>query len=157
MTTPIPSLAASPKDQSLSVEGVDGEMGVAASPPGHSAEPEPVPVSAASAASTPNAFTTGPWFVVPYGDGDNLVICSDQGGEWRICFMATHGGTDSVWRRIQANARLIAAAPELLEALNHYADQLCEGWCEQSPDCAHFEDCGGCLARRVAFKATGAA
>ena len=61
--------------------------------------------------------TPGPWTVVPYGDGDSLVICSDEGGEWRICFMATHGGTETVWRSIQANARLIAAAPELLAAL----------------------------------------
>jgi hypothetical protein len=66
--------------------------------------------------------TPGPWFVVPYGDGDSLVICPDQGGEWRICFMATHGGTPSVWQAIQANARLIAAAPELVEALSELSD-----------------------------------
>jgi hypothetical protein len=47
------------------------------------------------------------------------------------------------------------ATPELLEALDYYADQLCEGWCEQSPDCAHFDDCGGCLARRTAWRARG--
>lgn len=58
--------------------------------------------------------TPGPWFVVPYGDGDSLVICSDAGGEWRICFMATHGGTASVWDAIQANAQLISTAPDLL-------------------------------------------
>lgn len=61
--------------------------------------------------------TPGPWHVVPYGDGDSLVVCSDEGGEWRICFMATHGGTESVWDAIQANARLIAAAPNTLKAL----------------------------------------
>lgn len=64
--------------------------------------------------------TKGPWRVVPYGDGDSLVICSDEGGEWRICFMATHGGTASVWRAIQANARLIAAAPELLSIVKRF-------------------------------------
>jgi hypothetical protein len=56
-----------------------------------------------------------------------------------------------------ADARLIAAAPDMVSALNWYADQLCEGWCEQSPDCAKFDDCAGCLARRVAFQATGEA
>lgn len=62
------------------------------------------------------SHTPGPWHVVPYGDGDSLVVCSDTDGEWRICFMATHGGTESVWDAIQANARLIAAAPDLFEA-----------------------------------------
>lgn len=66
--------------------------------------------------------TPGPWHVVPYGDGDSLVVCSDEGGEWRICFMATHGGTEAVWRQIQANAALIAAAPDLLAALRKIAD-----------------------------------
>lgn len=68
--------------------------------------------------------TKGPWRVVPYGDGDSLVICSDEGGEWRICFMATHGGTASVWRAIQANARLIAAAPELLSLVEDIEESL---------------------------------
>lgn len=66
-----------------------------------------------------HGHTPGPWHVVPYGDGDSLVVCSDEGGEWRICFMATHGGTTSVWEAIQANARLIAAAPELLTQLEY--------------------------------------
>ena len=57
----------------------------------------------------------GPWSVVPYGDGDSLVIHSDD--ENRVCFMATHGGSRASWERIQANAALIAAAPTLYEAL----------------------------------------
>ncbi len=48
-----------------------------------------------------------PWHIVPYGDGDSPVICSDKAGEWRICFMATPGGSPSSWRAIQANARYI--------------------------------------------------
>lgn len=62
-------------------------------------------------------WTPSPWHVVPYGDGDSLVICSDEQGDWRIAFLATHGGSASSWRKIQADARLIAAAPELYEAL----------------------------------------
>lgn len=57
--------------------------------------------------------------------------------------------------RMRANARLIAASPDMIAALDHYADQLCEGWCDQSSNCADFEDCGGCLARRVAGIARG--
>lgn len=43
------------------------DMGVPASPSGHSAEPEPVPVSAAGAASTPNAEETNPVDAAPFG------------------------------------------------------------------------------------------
>jgi hypothetical protein len=44
----------------------------------------------------------------------------------------------------------------LVAVLDKYADDLCEGYCEGSWDCANFDtappssDCGGCLARRVA-------
>ena len=72
----------------------------------------------------PNHATTAetkwagsPWHVVEYGDGDQLVICSDVAGNWRICFMATHGGSRSSWEKIQAEAALISAAPDLYEAL----------------------------------------
>ena len=66
--------------------------------------------------------TPGHWHVVPYGDGDSLVICSDEAGNLRIAFMATPGCRDDLkrrasWKRIKANARLIAAAPELLTHL----------------------------------------
>jgi len=59
--------------------------------------------------------TPGPWTVVEYGDGDNLAI-HDGDSENRICFMATHGGSQKQWEAIQANAELIAAVPDLLEA-----------------------------------------
>lgn len=67
------------------------------------------------------AHTPGPWHVVPYGDGDSLVVCSDQDGEWRICFMATHGESAAVWDAIQANARLISEAPALVDVLSQAA------------------------------------
>jgi hypothetical protein len=67
-------------------------------------------------------FAEGPWEIVPYGDGDSLVIHSDD--QNRVCFMATHGGSRASWERIQANASLIAAAPALYEALEETAFRL---------------------------------
>lgn len=64
-----------------------------------------------------NKHTPGPWHVVPYGDGNQKVVCSDEAGNWRIAFMATSSGSREELAEIKANARLIAAAPELLEAL----------------------------------------
>lgn len=64
----------------------------------------------------------GPWHVVRYGDGDSLVICLDETGNHRVAFLATPGCRDhqerrKVWRRIKANARLIAESPAMLAAL----------------------------------------
>lgn len=66
--------------------------------------------------------TAGPWFAVPYGDGNDTVICKDEAGNKRIAFMAIPGSRDDkarrkAWTEIKANARLIAAAPELLSHL----------------------------------------
>jgi len=69
-------------------------------------------------------WAKSPWHVVQYGDGDSLVICSDVDGNWRICFMATHGGSQSSRKRIQAEADLIAAAPDLYAALEEVTDAL---------------------------------
>lgn len=78
-------------------------------------------------------WAKSPWHVVQYGDGDSLVICSDVDGNWRICFMATHGGSQSSRKRIQAEADLIAAAPDLYAALEEVTDALVatlvfDGW-----------------------------
>ena len=71
-----------------------------------------------------SGHTEGPWFAVPYGDGNDTVICKDEAGNKRIAFMAIPGSRDvmarrKAWAEIKANARLIAAAPELLEALDY--------------------------------------
>lgn len=67
--------------------------------------------------------TPGPWTIVPYGNGDSLVIHADQ-SEWRICFMATPGQSPGAMDRIEANARLIAVAPEMLELLKRLDNSL---------------------------------
>jgi hypothetical protein len=66
------------------------------------------------------AHTPGPWSIVPYGDGDSLAIHHNDTD--RVCFMATHGGSEQTWRAIQANANLIAAAPDMYAALNDARD-----------------------------------
>lgn len=64
--------------------------------------------------SAETKFTRGPWYVIQ-DDRDgmewNRHICWDPAGDHRIAFMASDAGTE-------ANAHLIAAAPELYEALD---------------------------------------
>jgi hypothetical protein len=52
------------------------------------------------------AASPRPWRVVPYGDGDSLVI-HDARGDFRVCFMATPGSSPDALERIEANAELI--------------------------------------------------
>jgi hypothetical protein len=64
--------------------------------------------------------------------------------------------------RIEADARLIAAAPDLLEALRYYAEQFCEGFCKDLPQAGTYhtdmdDQCSGCKARAAIAKATGEA
>ena len=78
---------------------------------------------------TETRFTPGPWSIVPYGEGSSLVIHSD--GDNRVCFMATASSDRlSSHAAIRANAHLIAAAPQMFEALtavkgvlDDYADE----------------------------------
>lgn len=60
--------------------------------------------------------TPGPWSIVEYGDDECPTLVIHKDTESRVCFMATPGsnGDPAV---IEADARLIAAAPDLLEAL----------------------------------------
>jgi len=71
-------------------------------------------------------FTKGPWHIVPYGDGNSLVICTEPDGNWRICFLATPGDSFGAWDTIKSDASLIAAAPEMFEALARWV-ALAEG------------------------------
>lgn len=72
-------------------------------------------------------------------DGDvNAVI-------WNI--LRARFGEDWDPATAESNASVEA---RLRGALEHYAKEYCEGWCEQDAGCANFDhDCGGCLARRA--------
>ena len=65
-----------------------------------------------------NAHTPGPWKTVyekpPFVTHEGWLIKADHGAEFPVCLVAkTRGGTKPPQ---EANARLIAAAPEMLEA-----------------------------------------
>ncbi len=66
---------------------------------------------------TQNAWTPGPW-VVGTGHGEGWVEIGASGNA-----LKTHGRT----KRAQANRALIAAAPELAEALQKIADESTDG------------------------------
>jgi hypothetical protein len=104
--------------------------------------------------------TPGPWVIVDAADG---AVESIRVEEWKrnnlmgdfrgsiICDLsASHGGRPHAYKEAEANARLIAAAPELLaenqrlrEALERYADPMNWGYYDES-GCAkgigRFED-----------------
>ena len=62
------------------------------------------------------AATPGEWTVWEYGDGDSLVIHSDDVN--RVCFMATPGDSPNAMARIAANAaHIVAAQPANVLAL----------------------------------------
>lgn len=67
-------------------------------------------------------YTPGPWTIEEYGDDDapSLVIHKDT--ETRVCFMATPGSHGDP-AAIEEDARLIAAAPEMLAALKNAIEQ----------------------------------
>jgi hypothetical protein len=72
---------------------------------------------------TETKFTPGPWSIERYGDGSSLVIHSDEDN--RVCFMATASSDrPTSHAAIRANARLIAAAPALYEALKEVTQAM---------------------------------
>jgi hypothetical protein len=70
--------------------------------------------------TTKGSRTPGPWSVEADKARNNLVVSSDTTGDV-ICEVVSEPGSDPV---AEANARLIAAAPELLEAAAHVLAKL---------------------------------
>ena len=94
-----------------------------------------------------SAHTPGPWFV------DGLIVTARQKGSIGFAYGPAMPENSAVGRASLANARLIAAAPELLAALQSLLsdwDAVCgsHGW-----DKNHL--CGPVDARAAIAKATG--
>ena len=69
-------------------------------------------------------YTQGPWRVVNYQDKNDVPrVVSDKGGIAVLC-INRYLGEAGPSKQEQINAALIAAAPELLEALTECADRL---------------------------------
>ena len=60
-------------------------------------------------------YSSGPWFV-EYDDANGQAVVCSNGLEVATCW---HHCVGSIEKEMRANARLIAAAPELLEALQY--------------------------------------
>lgn len=62
------------------------------------------------------SHTPGPWTVEEYGDDETPALVIHKDTESRVCFMATPGSYGDP-ATIEADAYLIAAAPDMLAAL----------------------------------------
>ena len=59
--------------------------------------------------------TPGPWLLVEQGDANEYAVLTPDKKEWVIAFRLNPGRP--IYAQEKANAKLIAAAPDLLEAL----------------------------------------
>lgn len=110
--------------------------------------------------------TPGPWTIEEYGDDESPTLVIHKNTESRVCFMATPGshGDPAI---IEADARLIAAAPDLLAASKlqeaaeaaHLDCSECEGEeiPELCPKCFPLYDDARMARRRAIAKASGPA
>jgi hypothetical protein len=94
------------------------------------------------------AHTPGPWKVAKrqIKDGFDFDV-HDAAGNELICIYDNDGADDPTWFPVEANANLIAAAPELLEVARRFIKFYggCDDGCE----------CTGDLAQRAIAKAEG--
>lgn len=56
--------------------------------------------------------TPGPWTIEEYGDDETPALVIHKDSQSRVCFMATPGSHGDP-KKIEADARLIAAAPDM--------------------------------------------
>lgn len=97
-------------------------------------------------------WTPGPW---KRRDGAEWIVDAARGCG-RVASVGL--GRDEA----DANAHLIASAPDLYAALEYYAKQFCEGFCDQLPEAGTYhvsmdDQCSGCKARADLAKARGEA
>lgn len=107
---------------------------------------------------TTATHTPGPWHRAAYRDSQQLsltVYADTPNGTWEVAKAIGWGGDGE--DQAGANARLIAAAPELLEALQSICDGAC--WSLGSGPRHHIADIPAAKiehARAMIAKATGA-
>jgi hypothetical protein len=93
--------------------------------------------------------TKGPWHLAGTGE----MVCGGDNAEKIICDWPSDKGTPENC----ANARLIAAAPDLLSALEAMVDAVDMGDdLDHALDCTDAERCALCQARAAIDKAKGA-
>lgn len=90
--------------------------------------------------------TPGPWSIGYYGDGDGIFIAGTYGGPDPTYICSVRPDLRS--SQSESNANLIAAAPDLLEALQLIISYHDDGNCE-----LHSEDVA--MARAAISKALG--
>lgn len=72
--------------------------------------------------SVPSAHTPGPWWIAPKHEGETYIVGGDYLGSGSVvCQIRTY--TVGEHAESEANARLIAAAPDLYEALAQFMEK----------------------------------
>lgn len=105
--------------------------------------------------SKSSAHTPAPWHLYD-GDADWLHVC-DADQHWLADIGISNDG-DVDPEESDANAHLIAAAPELLAALKTLSDSMCMAEeAEHLLECDDAKSCSLCIARAAIAKAEGRA
>ena len=90
-------------------------------------------------------YTPGPWTIEDYGDDETPSLVIHKDSESRVCFLATPGSHGDP-AKIEANAHLIAAAPDLLEAALILEDaENKRQYCDECDGEGEPEACGKCF------------
>jgi len=92
--------------------------------------------------------TPGEWIIEPYENFDQIAILGMDGEGSRVLAVTDNNDLED-----KANAQLIAAAPDLLEACKHVGDQGClhPKWAEWGISCG---GCNPCICNDAIDKAT---
>ena len=79
--------------------------------------------------------TPGPWKCVEEGEANQWALLSDTPNHWLISFLFNG---DTMSAKQAANARLIAAAPELLAACEAMQEYIAQLWSDAPEDAPAF-------------------